>query len=112
VATEEEVQAFQDYLDEKSEEFRQLRQNRHEAGAKEYGTLTFLGNDVVRMMIEELADTANYCEMQAIKLLILQEQIETTVIGTALTDGQPGDEIRMELGAQAFRGTKDGWKRS
>jgi hypothetical protein len=47
-------------LSEISKEFADLRQRRHEAGKAEYGELTFLGNDVVRMMCEELADTANY----------------------------------------------------
>lgn len=56
--------------------FDMLTQERHIAGAKEYGVVSFLGNDVIRMMMEELADTANYCRMQFIKLMLLQQMIE------------------------------------
>lgn len=56
--------------------FDTLAQERHLHGQKEYGVVTFLGNDVVRMMMEELADTSNYCRMQFIKLMMLQHMIE------------------------------------
>jgi hypothetical protein len=110
----EEVQELQDYLNEKSMQFTTLAAERHQAGAEEYGAITFLENDVIRMMLEELADTANYCRMQAIKLLILQERLESDgrIIGVAMNDAGPGDTIEVELGAQAFKGTKNvGWKR-
>jgi hypothetical protein len=55
-----------------SDDFDTLCRERHEAGAVEYGTLTFVGNDVIRMMMEEMADTANYARYQYIKLMLLQ----------------------------------------
>jgi hypothetical protein len=85
-----------------SEAFDQLCQERHEAGAAEYGHFTFLGNDVLRMMMEELADTANYCRMQFIKLMMLGAMLE-------------GDERfrQSDMGAQAFKGVGEtGWRRS
>jgi len=88
-----------------SDEFASLRQERHKAGAAEYGAFTFLGNDVVRMMAEELADTANYCEMQFIKLMILNKYL-TEHVANEIAEG---DEIT--IGLQAFKGTKEGWNR-
>jgi len=92
--TEEAKQLLQE-MRKYGEEFATLRQRRHEAGAAEYGRFTFLQNDVIRMMCEELADTANYCEMQFIKLRLLQDLIQL-----------PQSE---QIGAQSFRGTKEGW---
>lgn len=93
-------------MQEFSLRFDELCQRRHEAGAAEYGQFTFIGNDVVRMMAEELADTANYCRMQFVKLMFLQE-----VLVDQLGD-QPfqmnGQDIT--IGSQSFKGTKGGWK--
>jgi hypothetical protein len=80
--------------------FDELCAERDKVGREHYGTFTFLGNDVVRMMMEELADTSNYCRMQFIKLMMLQAMLE---------DKLPGEEI--QLGAAAFRGTGVGWKK-
>jgi hypothetical protein len=85
---------------------------RHEAGAKEYGALTFLGNDVIRMMMEELADTANYCRYQFVKLMFLQERLETMMsedpTGLLAQDG----ELQMGLGAASFKGVGEtGWNK-
>jgi hypothetical protein len=96
------------YLNEKSLQFIQLRDDRNAAGAEEYGAITFLGNDVIRMMLEELADTANYCEMQAIKLLILQERLEAEMTEHGMIED--GD-AKVDIGFQSFKGTKDGWKK-
>ncbi len=86
-----------DEINQAVDDFNLLVQERHTAGQIEYGTFTFLGNDVVRMMLEELADTVNYATMQGIKLLILQKRLEA-------------DQI--PLGIKAFKGTKDvGWKK-
>lgn len=88
-----------------SELFDKLCQERHLAGAAEYGTFTFMGNDVVRMMAEELADTANYCRMQFIKIMILQQFLE----------GQLQDELgegteEITIGVKAFKGAGEmGW---
>lgn len=90
-----------------AEAFDKLCRERHEAGAAEYGQLTFLENDIVRMMLEELADTTNYCRMQAIKLLVLQGVLEEEMrekLETVDTD------LQVNLGAKSFKGTKPmGW---
>jgi len=85
-----------------SEAFDNLTQARHEMGAQEYGVMTFIGNDVIRMMAEELADTSNYCRMQFIKLMILQELLEESLEATT--------EDNIQMGAQAFKGVGEvGW---
>lgn len=92
-------------LNQAGEAFDKLCQERHEKGATEYGQLTFLGNDVLRMLLEELADTANYCRMHAVKLLILQQRLEAETL-TGLADSE-GD---VEIGWTKGQGTKPtGW---
>jgi hypothetical protein len=52
-------QAEKDLIEEINaavEAFQYLISERHRDGAERYGEITFLGNDVVRMMLEELAD--------------------------------------------------------
>lgn len=68
-----------------SDQFDQLCQDRHTTGAAEYGAFTFLSNDVTRMLAEELADTANYCRYQFIKIMMLQD-ILVQEAGQAATD--------------------------
>lgn len=95
-------------LAEFSEAFDKLTIERHEAGAAEYGQFTFLENDVVRMMAEELADTANYCRMQFIKLMLLQKVLEEDLAGRGLQGSVDTEDI--SIGIQSFKGTKDmGW---
>lgn len=108
--TPEEIEAYEleGYMNEKAEEFDTLAAERHQAGADLYGPITFLGNDVIRMMLEELADTTNYCRMQAVKLMILQDRLETE-LGSKLG---PMQSDNIEMGFQSFKGTKDvGWKK-
>ena len=101
-----EAQEFTERMQELSLAFDQLCQERHLAGQEEYGKLTFLGNDVVRMMIEELADTANYCRYQAVKLLLLQEYLEQELVDEL---GEGTEEIT--LGIKAFKGVGEvGWQ--
>lgn len=107
----QEAQDLAEYLNEKADDFDRLCQQRHEAGEKEYGSITFLGNDVIRMMLEELADTANYCKMQGIKLLMLQEQLEQD---PRLREFQSEEgEEDLQIGFDSFKGVKDiGWGKS
>jgi hypothetical protein len=94
-------------IKELSEGFDTLCQERHEMGQAEYGRLTFLGNDVIRMMLEELADTANYCRYQAVKLMLIQDKLEEQLAETLV---EPGQE-EITIGIKAFKGTKDvGWQ--
>lgn len=88
-----------------SEDFDKLCQERHEAGKKEYGATTFLGNDVIRMMAEELADTANYCRMQFIKIMLLQNMLVEELKDNPDKDGE------IAFGINSFKGVGDiGWK--
>lgn len=75
--------------------FDEMCQQRHDEGKVEYGALTWLENDVVRMMLEEMIDIANYCRFQFIKLLLMKGELDSQV---------------PELGAGAFIGTGSGWK--
>lgn len=87
-----------------SEAYDKLCQERHIAGQKEYGVFTFLGNDVIRMMAEELADTSNYCRMQYIKLMLLND-----LLTTDLADKVDG-EGEITMGFEAFKGVGEvGW---
>lgn len=109
--TQEEIDAhdFLEAVKEFSSTFDELCQARHNEGEEKYGSLTWLGNDVVRMMLEELADTVNYCRYQAIKLLLLQSHLEVELADT-FGDGDSIDEIT--IGVRAFKGTKDvGWRK-
>lgn len=94
---------------EYSEAFDKLAQERHIAGAKEYGVVTFLGNDVIRMMMEELADTANYCRMQFIKLMMLQHMLEQDPqVPIAVAE----NELGFGTAESAFKGAGEvGWKK-
>ena len=95
-------------IQEYSIAFDHLAAERHRVGAEEYGQLTFLGNDVVRMMMEELADTANYCRYQFVKLMFLQDRLEAEM---ATTFGlKEGDDVQINLGAKSFKGVgQTGW---
>jgi len=101
----EEAEAMIEAFNEWSQSFDKLCAERDQKGQAEYGTFTFLGNDVVRMMMEELADTANYCRMQFIKLMMLQTYLEQKL------DDAGGAGITIGLGS--FKGTGDvGWRKS
>jgi hypothetical protein len=105
--TENEFNVLQEY----SDSFDKLCQERHLAGQKEYGALTFIGNDVVRMMAEELADTANYCRYQFIKLMMLQEALEAQLSGTEEALDQ--FKVVKDTLTDSFKGTSQtGWKKN
>jgi hypothetical protein len=62
-------------IEQLSREFDEWCQQRHNKGQEEYGTFTFLGADTVEMMLEELADAANYARYHFIKLRLLQMRL-------------------------------------
>lgn len=106
--SEDTADAFVKLIQQASEDYDKLCLERHEAGKAEYGAFTFLENDVVRMMMEELADTSNYCRMQYIKLMILQHILEEQLNDKSVTNEQGN----ITIGIQAFRGAgKVGWVR-
>lgn len=79
---------------ELSKLFDHLSRERWVAGAEAYGPTAFMKNDVLRMMIEELVDMANYARMQVIKMLYIAELAENQ---------------STSMGADDFRGTGEGW---
>lgn len=83
--------------------FDNMCRERHELGQQKYGEFTFLGTDTVRMLMEELADAANYSRYMFIKLGILNEYLHQQANEVADDSGQ------INIGAQAFKGTKEGW---
>ncbi len=99
-------QAFVDAIATYARQFDELCQERHNAGMVEYGKFTFLENDIIRMMMEELADTSNYCRMQFIKLMLLQE-----ALGEELAD-KPEVSEDLGIGVGSFKGAGQvGWNR-
>lgn len=106
--TAAEASALREMVEDFSDRFYELCQARHDEGAEKYGATTWMTNDVVRMMIEELADTANYCRYQAIKLMMMQSYLEAELVDTFDSD----EEGNVTIGMQAFKGTKDaGWRK-
>ncbi len=77
-----------------------MRVERHNKGQKEYGTVTFLENDMFSMVLEELADAMNYLEYQYIKFRLLQE-----VIGKQPDDAL-GVERRIYVGSDSFKNSE------
>jgi len=58
-------------------------------------------------MQETLADISNYCEMQYIKLCLLQTELEGM-----LEDKVDDVDDAINLGAKAFQTSRDRWKKS
>jgi hypothetical protein len=102
----EENEDLIEFIHQCSKEFDTLCQKRHEKGQEEYGQFTFLANDVIRMMAEELADVSNYARYHFVKLMFMQQILEDKLQET----GQVSDSGDITIGVQAFRGTGDiGW---
>jgi len=71
-------------------------ETRQNEGAREYGELAFLGNDMVQFIQEELVDMANYARFLFMKLTILKEQaLEGGIdITSSVVEGvQQSDEL-------------------
>lgn len=102
--TPEEELALKNALWDATNIFRDLRTARHTLGERKYGSMTFMENDVFRMLLEELADVANYVDYLAAKLILLQQYLEA--------DPRLQQHIQqgnITIGLQSFKGTKEGW---
>lgn len=69
---------------------------RQAEGAREYGELGFLGNDMILFIQEELVDMANYARFLYMKLVILKEQALESgidITSSVVTDLQQTDEL-------------------
>ena len=60
-------------LEQWNNEFFELCQQRHEAGAEEYGEFNFLKVDLPQFIVEELADLANYARFLFIRVKVLED---------------------------------------
>lgn len=93
------IQKYNDLFDD-------MLQQRHEVvGREKYGNFAFLKNDVGRMLMEELADSANYARYLFIKIGILNEHLAGELQGEADKDGN------ITIGVKGFQGTKEGWSK-
>jgi hypothetical protein len=70
-------EAAMQLIQEYSNEFDQMTQDRHSAGEEVYGPLKFLGVDTIQEALEEIVDLSNYARYTFIKLKILQAKVIT-----------------------------------
>jgi hypothetical protein len=81
-------------------EFDDFCRTRAEAGAETYGPTAFIGNDIITMMLEEIADLSNYARFQYIKLRILQKAFESASSPDPSTQhDEEGTTDRLSFGA-------------
>lgn len=62
-------------IEEASQEFDNMCQERHAMGNEKYGQVQFLQVDSISMALEEIADLANYARYTFIKLYLLRRSI-------------------------------------
>ncbi len=84
-------------------EFFELCQQRHDAGADEYGPLNFLDVDLPTFIYEEIADIANYARFLYIRVRLLEEMARERGLdlSTAFT-GEVRDEDEVPPSASTF----------
>jgi len=92
-------------FEELSEKFYALRQHRMRQ-TDVSSMLDFLGDDVIMSMMEALADIANMCDMQFIKLALLQGYLSDDLKEKGVTNEGGG----IGIGLQAFQRASDVWK--
>jgi hypothetical protein len=85
-----------------SDKFFALRQQRMHL-IDEDATLDFLGEDVIAQMMNSLADLANMCDMQFIKLALLQDYLTSDLEKKEVADGS-------NIGLESFKKSSDVWK--
>ncbi len=77
-------------------EFFELCEQRHNAGADEYGPLNFLNVNLPEFIYEEMADIANYARFLFIRVRLLEEMASERGLdlSAALTgEVRDGDEV-------------------
>lgn len=84
-----------------------MRIERHQLGEKKYGSFTWMSNDTARMFMEEIADAMNYLEYTFMKVAMINDALAEQVQASGLVNEDTPEHIN--IGAQAFRGTKAGW---
>jgi hypothetical protein len=87
-------------IQEASEAFELMMQERHDAGAEKYGPAKFLTVDTIDEALAELVDLANYARFTFIKLVILKIKLQEVVATAEDSAGIP-DRPQM-LGASTI----------
>jgi len=86
-----------------NEEFFELTQKRHEAGAVEYGPINFLGVDLPTFIYEEMADIANYARYIYIRMRLLEEYArENGIDMSAPFTGEVREPDEVSFGSSSF----------
>lgn len=98
-------------LQQLSDEFDVLCQERHTMGAEKYGAGSFVGVDTLEMAIHEVLDLANYARYTFIRLRLLQQGMIEFVADGSVEKPLPGKEHLGDLVADptgffSFRRTK------
>lgn len=102
MAAEEELEELENYLNEKSATFDELCNERHDNT-----DVSFLATDVVSDILNSLADTVNYCRMQAIKLIALQETLEQELSFDGIGNFRDKEGEDLQIGFDSFKGMGD-----
>ena len=89
-------------LNQLAAEFDQLCQERHFTGAREYGPTGFIKNNMFRMIAEEMADIANYCRYEYIKLRLMEGSFDSESSSDFASSGVPGTQHPVPSPAPAF----------
>jgi hypothetical protein len=79
-----------DSINQYSQDFDRLTQQRHDDGEQKYGPGTWLGIDTLQHAIDEVLDLANYARFTYIKLRMLQDQIGKFQADASVAHAQEG----------------------
>lgn len=90
-------------LQQLSDEFSDLTEQRHQMGAEQYGPAKFLTVDTIEMAAEELVDLSNYARYLYIKLRIIEESLRERGIDlSASLAEEAGSQDPVSFGAPSF----------
>jgi hypothetical protein len=84
-----EVQAIIEAINQYSQDFDRLTQERHNEGEKKYGAGTWLTIDTLQHAMDEVLDLANYARFTYIKLRMLQDSIAAFQADASIAHAQP-----------------------
>jgi hypothetical protein len=74
-----EMETFAELLEEANGSFDKACQDRHAAGAKKYGSISFFDKNTVEEAMDEVVDMANYMRYTYVKLYIMNVQLDATL---------------------------------
>jgi hypothetical protein len=85
---------LKDLIEGYNDQFFAHCEQRHREGAKEYGDLAFLNNNMIEYILEEIVDLANYARFIYIKVKLMEEIASEG--GIDLTSGAVGDVLNED----------------